>query len=299
MWKRPALTIQWHLASRLMLLLGAAFATWPCGAEVASPVRAYYYFVHWMSVGRTDLALEQFTVDARVVAGPACVEQSPCIGKAAIRAGYLAALERKQISLPLLDQRFDGRYLRARGETVLPHLPHARSGRLQRGLVFEFREGLIASVRTENRVRREDLVGTWSLESLTARGSDGTEILPLGESPKGFLTYTSSGYMSAVLMTTGRRRFASADVRGGTPEEVKQAFDGFDAYAGTYDVDEQQGRVTHFAEVARLPNWEGTAQIRHARVIGEHLHLVTPPILARGQEWVVEVSWRRAAGADK
>jgi len=329
--KPPTLVVRGLRATHAMLCLVAALAAMPCGAGVASPVHAYYYFVHWMSMGRTDLALEQFTDDAVVVAGPTCVQASPCIGKAAIQAGYLAALGR-EVALPLQDQQFDGRQLRTRGETILQRVPGEVDVRLRGGHVFEFRDGLIASVHTEldladpstaviaehrrlrnsrvsaseavqrngeTRMRREDLVGTWSLESLVAKGSNGIEAFPLGESPRGFLTYTPNGHMSAVLMSTGRPKFASADVRAGTPEEVRQAFDGFDAYAGTYEFDEQEGRVTHFAEVARLPNWEGTAQIRYARMIGEHLHLVTPPVLARGQEWVLDVSWRRATGGQK
>ena len=70
-------------------------------------------------------------------------------------------------------------------------------------------------------MRPEDLIGTWSLESFTAKGSNGVEGFPLGESPQGLLTYTASGHMAAVLMSSGRPKFASGDLRGGTPEEIK------------------------------------------------------------------------------
>ncbi len=82
---------------------------------------------------------------------------------------------------------------------------------------------------------------------------------------------------------------------GGTPEEIKQAFEGFDAYAGTYEFDEASGTATHHAEVARFPNWEGTSQLRYARLVDGSLHLGTPPISALGQEWVLSLVWRRAA----
>ena len=100
--------------------------------------------------------------------------------------------------------------------------------------------------------------------------------------------------MAAVLMRSGRPKFASGDPLGGTPEEIKQAFEGFDAYAGTYEIDGASGTVTHHAEVARFPNWEGTPQVRYARLVDGSLHLGTPPILALGQEWVVSLVWRRA-----
>ena len=43
----------------------------PCAAaDDASPVHAYYYFVHWVSMGRADLAAEQFADDAVVIGNP-------------------------------------------------------------------------------------------------------------------------------------------------------------------------------------------------------------------------------------
>ena len=140
----------------------------------------------------------------------------------------------------------------------------------------------------------EDLIGTWELESFVARGSNGAEAFPFGESPRGFLTYTTTGHVAAVLMRSGRTKFASRDLRGGTPDEIKEAFDGFDAYAGTFTFDENTGTVTHSAEVSRLPNWEGTAQLRYAKLIDGHLHLDTPPFLVVGQEWVSSLAWRLA-----
>jgi len=142
-------------------------------------------------------------------------------------------------------------------------------------------------------MRHEELIGAWSLESAIAKGTKGDELLPLGETPGGLLIYTASGHMATVLMARGRPKFASGDLRGGTTEEIKQAFEGFDAYAGTYKVDLEAGTVTHHAEVARFPNWEGTAQVRHMQLHGDRLHLSTTPISVLGQEWVVSLSWRR------
>jgi hypothetical protein len=146
-------------------------------------------------------------------------------------------------------------------------------------------------------MRLEYLVGTWSLESFVGEGPNGVQVFPFGEAPRGLLTYMANGYMSVVFMSSGRQKVASSDLHGGTPEEIKQAFEGFDAYAGTYDLDEESGTVTHHVEVARLPNWEGTAQIRFAKFVGTNLHLATPAILYRGQEWVFSLVWRRVSSA--
>ena len=143
-------------------------------------------------------------------------------------------------------------------------------------------------------MQAKDLVGTWSLKSYIANGSDGTEAFPFGESPQGLLTYTAEGHMAVVFMSRGRPKFASGDPLGGTLEEIKQAFEGFDAYAGKYECDETSGTVTHHVEVARFPNWVNTLQVRYPRLVDGWLHLGTPPIPALGQEWVLSLVWRRA-----
>ena len=109
-------------------------------------------------------------------------------------------------------------------------------------------------------MKSTDLLGTWSLESCSAKGADGTEVFPFGDAPKGLLTYTAAGYMAAVLMRSGRSSFASGDPLGGAPDEIKEAFEGFDSYAGRYEFDEATGTSTHHVEVARFPNWENSAQ---------------------------------------
>jgi hypothetical protein len=141
----------------------------------------------------------------------------------------------------------------------------------------------------------EDLLGVWSLESCIAKSADGAEMLPFGESPRGMLIYTASRRMSAVLMRRGRPRFGSGDLRGGTPEEIGEAFHGFDAYAGTFELDAPSGTLVHHAEVARFPNWEDRAQTRFARLVDGKLYLDTPPLPVFGQDWVVSLVWRRAS----
>ena len=140
-----------RLTTLLALLLGisALPAAGPCAADDAASIRAYYYFLHWMSVDRPDLALEQFAEGAVVVAGPGCTQSTPCIGKAAIQAGYFGALNARRVSLPMRDQRFDGQQLRTRGEAIVHEEPGERVERLRGGYVFEFRDGKIASLQVE------------------------------------------------------------------------------------------------------------------------------------------------------
>ena len=141
----------------------------------------------------------------------------------------------------------------------------------------------------------DSIVGTWTLVSMTVKSSKGDEFFPLGKNPVGRIIYTVSGDMAVVLMRSGRPKFASGDAFDGTPEEIKQAFEGFDAYSGTYEVEIEKGSVTHHVEVSRFPNWEGTAQVRYFTFLDDQIQLRTPPIPALGQEWIVDLVWERKA----
>lgn len=143
-------------------------------------------------------------------------------------------------------------------------------------------------------MQSHDLHGTWPLKSFQAIGADGTVHKLGGDSPQGFLTYTPSGYMSAVSSRSGRSKFASGDAGGGTPEEIKEAFEGFEAYAGTYEFDEASSTATHHVKVARFPNWEGSAQTRHLSLVGGELTIKPDPIFYLGQTWEVTLVWSRA-----
>ena len=95
--------------------------------------------------------------------------------------------------------------------------------------------------------------------------------------------------MSALLMHPDRPKFATGDMMQGTPEELKAAFEGFDAYCGTYTIDEVNGAVIHHVQGAKFPNWVGSDQVRFFIFSGDTLRITAPPILAGGEEWLFEV----------
>ena len=67
--------------------------------------------------------------------------------------------------------------------------------------------------------------------------------------------------MSAQLMRSDRPAFAICDFQGGTPEEIKTAIEGFLAYFGTYEIDEEKATVTHHVRGGSFPNWVGSDHI--------------------------------------
>jgi hypothetical protein len=140
----------------------------------------------------------------------------------------------------------------------------------------------------------EDLIGTWMLETFNGRSSAGAERRPFGDKPHGQLVYSADGYMSVVLSRDDRPRFAATDFAGGSAEEIRKAYAGFEAYAGRFELDAARGVVKHHLAVCRYPNWEGGTQVRQARIEGDRLHLATPPMPVRGDQWVYTLTWRRA-----
>jgi hypothetical protein len=136
---------------RAAIAFGAALAVGlpATAADAPAPIRPYYDFVHWFSMGRQDLALAQFADDAVVIAGPHCTEAAPCVGHDAIRTRYFGALMSGRAALPLTGQQFDGRRLRTRGAASGDAVFEGQRVRWQAGHVFEFRADRIAVLRVE------------------------------------------------------------------------------------------------------------------------------------------------------
>lgn len=128
------------------------------------------------------------------------------------------------------------------------------------------------------RVKNEQLIGTWKLVSCEyiARGPNGEVSYAYGKNPFGRLIYDSDGNMFVFFMDPDRPKFASGNRLGGTPEELKAAFERFHAYCGTYKVDEEKGTVTHHVEGDAVPNFVGMDRVRFFKLSGDQLELISP-----------------------
>jgi hypothetical protein len=122
-------------------------------------------------------------------------------------------------------------------------------------------------------MNKTELIGTWRFKSMVLKTESGKTVYPYGKKPFGILIYTPTGYISALLMNPDRDKFASNDPKAATPEEIKQAYGNFDAYCGTYTVDETRGTVTHHVEGAKFPNWVGTNQVRYFELADDRLEI--------------------------
>lgn len=138
------------------------------------------------------------------------------------------------------------------------------------------------------------LVGGWRLRSWVSIADDGSEALPMGETPHGLVVYSADGKMIGIMGPGDRPRFATDDVTGGTIEERARAFATFIAYGGSYEVDGDT--VTHRVETSLFPNWIGTTQRRRWQLdeTGRHLTMTSPPLVLGGSTRIQRLTWERA-----
>ena len=145
-----------------------------------------------------------------------------------------------------------------------------------------------------NMTLSKDFVGAWRLLSCEARDSSGRVQYPFGEQAAGQLFYDAVGNMSAQLMRANRTRFGATDPALGTDAEVRDAFDGYVAYFGTYSVDDSRGAVIHHVTGASFPNWIGVDLVRYYIFDdGGRLRLSTPPIEVGSQALEYVLLWER------
>ena len=122
-------------------------------------------------------------------------------------------------------------------------------------------------------ISKEDLHGSWQLESWTVGYSDRDDFTyPYGEDPQGLLLYTTDGWMSASIARKERAALPEDVSFRKLPDATKaEAFSSYFHYAGRYRV--VDGDVIHFVSQSLNPNFPGTEQLRHAELDGQTLVL--------------------------
>jgi hypothetical protein len=140
---------------------------------------------------------------------------------------------------------------------------------------------------------KEDLpvIGMWKLVSFETQDDDGTLTYPMGKDVGGLIMIDARGYFSVHVMNMKRPSFKIPDPRGGTPEEVKTAFENYIGYYGTFDLDETKGAIIFHVRGAWLPNWIGSDQIRYYTLNGNRMTISTAPVLFDGKNRVGKLIW--------
>ena len=147
---------------------------------------------------------------------------------------------------------------------------------------------------------RKKFIGMWKLISGESKDQVTAEVLyPWGKNPFGRLLYDEAGRVFVQLMNPGRRsvggvsnRGAAAAIASASADDMRAMLTGFNAYFGTFDVDQASGTVIHHLQSALIPSWVGTDQRRRYEfsAAGELVILNT----AGGADY--RLVWRRDEG---
>lgn len=141
----------------------------------------------------------------------------------------------------------------------------------------------VDSKKTDNKTENatatdETFTGSWKLKEWTAELKSGDIVFPFGKDAKGIITYDKFGNMAVQVMKNERPPFLSEDPLQAQPDEILDAYNGFIAYSGRYEVDTNSNKVTHQIKISSFPNWIGQNQIRYYKFKDDMLILSTDMI---------------------
>jgi hypothetical protein len=147
---------------------------------------------------------------------------------------------------------------------------------------------------------RAQLIGSWRLVSRQSRKANG-EIeadAGLSSTPQGILIYDQSGHVAAQLSRRDRTlamlpdECQAAITTKGTPDTA-QTILGYDAYFGTYKINETDGTVIHHLEAALFPGDIGKNIERHFTLSGDQLTITFSTTTREGVKVTRILVWQR------
>ena len=142
----------------------------------------------------------------------------------------------------------------------------------------------------------QSLIGTWRLVSREDRTASGERRVDpmLGADPIALLVYDRGGNFAAQFMKRDRQVVAPAPAGPSGPNNSR-AVGGYDAYFGSYSVDDSVGTVTQRLVGALSPENIGLVLTRSMRVAGDELTIQLDTAAADGTPVVRTLRWKRAA----
>lgn len=139
-----------------------------------------------------------------------------------------------------------------------------------------------------------ELVGTWRLISRVVALEDGAAVHDpgLGKTPAGYLIYDSSGHVAGQLMRLDRPMAIDCGTSDSASSNNSQSVNGYDAYFGTYTIDEDSHTVTHHLEGALAAADLGKNLVREFHVSGDKLIIIVRASLPKEKQ-IRTLTWER------
>ncbi len=155
----------------------------------------------------------------------------------------------------------------------------------RRTVISAFSLAPFASDAASSDTERRKFIGVWKLVSGVAKHEvTGVIRYPWGKNPVGRLSYDEEGRVFAQLMSPDRRSVGGAADRGAasaigaaSAEDLREMLTGFNAYFGTFDIDEPSKTVIHHLQSALIPSWVGTDHRRKYEFSGKDELIILNP----------------------
>lgn len=149
---------------------------------------------------------------------------------------------------------------------------------------------------------RQNLVGVWELVSLQDHRPNGEVLDWMGKKPTGILIYSPDGRMTIQIMRDPRPIAAnpiwSSDGHRLLPNapasEIRDAYSGYYAYFGTWDVDEQARTVTHHVDASLRSGEVDSDYVRPFELSVNQLLFRYSVSAPDGEKRTRVLTWRRA-----
>lgn len=144
----------------------------------------------------------------------------------------------------------------------------------------------------------ERMIGTWELISREDHTASGERRIDpaLGADPLGMLVYDRGGRFAAQFMKRDRTAPAADLARPAAAQSNNtRARDGYDAYFGTYSVDDARGEVTQKLLAALSAENVGHTVTRALHVEGDTLTIRLETTATEGEPITRTLRWRRVA----
>jgi Lipocalin-like domain len=132
---------------------------------------------------------------------------------------------------------------------------------------------------------KDQLLGPWTLVSVTEVQQDGKKETPWGPAVKGAVNFESNGKFTFMIIG------ADLPNPSGKPQESQRMVV---AYFGTYLVDEAAKTVTYTAERATEPRFDGLARKASVTVNGDELMQASAAIAGPQGTFIPNLVFRRA-----
>lgn len=123
-----------------------------------------------------------------------------------------------------------------------------------------------------SKLKADDLLGAWHLESWTMDVDGGDRHYPFGEAPTGLIVYTADGWMSAAIHRHARDLLpADIPFRRIAQDKLADAYLTYFHYAGRFEIEGEY--VLHHVTQSLNPNFVGSQQTRKVNLSGDTLVL--------------------------